>query len=190
MNDIAAQRQSLRRAGLAAREALTPEVHDRCSSRIQQHLAALLLPMSPRRLAFCWPYRAEFDARPLVCELLAAGWQAALPVIDTADTPMVFRTWHADTQMQLDRHGIPFPADGEAILPQLLLLPFNALDRQGYRLGYGAGYFDRTLAVLAPRPLIIGVGFDCGLVDSALPQSHDIPVDCVVTESGLQVFRP
>jgi 5,10-methenyltetrahydrofolate synthetase len=73
-------------------------------------------------------------------------------------------------------------------VPDLILLPFNAIDACGYRLGYGAGYFDRTLAVMQPRPYVIGVGFGVGVVASVYPQSHDIPVNCRVTETGICHF--
>jgi 5,10-methenyltetrahydrofolate synthetase len=90
--------------------------------------------------------------------------------------------------MQDDRYGIPTPIEGEFAVPEVLLIPVNAFDAQGYRLGYGGGFFDRTLAALNPAPLTIGVGFELSRVETIDPQAHDIRLDAIVTEAG--VFRP
>jgi 5,10-methenyltetrahydrofolate synthetase len=98
---------------------------------------------------------------------------------------MIFRRWTPDTEMALDRHGIPIPATGEELRPDVVLLPLVAFDPQGFRLGYGGGYFDRTLAAMVPRPLAIGVGFELGRVADIRPQAHDIPLDATLTEAGI-----
>lgn len=90
--------------------------------------------------------------------------------------------------MATDRHGIHFPTSGAALIPDMLLIPVNAFDRRGFRIGYGSGYFDRTLATLVPPPLSIGVGFELARVATIYPQAHDIPLDAVVTEAGLELF--
>jgi len=186
--DVAALRRDLRRRSLQARESLSAAEHALLSARIEHHLAAELQTQTPGRLAFCWPFRAEFDARPLVTRLLAQGWSACLPVVGDDVGPMHFRAWTPATEMRADRHGIQTPVRGEEVVPDLILLPFNATDACGYRLGYGAGYFDRTLAVMQPRPMVVGVGFSVGLVASVYPQAHDIPVNRRVTDSGICHF--
>jgi 5-formyltetrahydrofolate cyclo-ligase len=183
--DVISLRKALRQQGIAARKALAADAHAALSARIEAHLETLLASHSERTVAFCWPYQAEFDARPLVTRLLARGWQACLPVVGETVDAMQFRAWHPATPMQADKHGILTPQTGAWLHPDLILLPFNALDKQGYRLGYGAGYFDRTLAVLHPRPYVIGVGFALVLAETIWPQPHDIPVDCAITEAGL-----
>ena len=70
-------------------------------------------------------------------------------------------------------------------MPQVLLLPVNASDADHYRIGYGGGFFDRTLACLAPRPLAIGIGFEFQKVASIRPAAHDLPLDAMATESGV-----
>jgi len=186
--DPLALRADIRRRSLEARESLSSAEHALLSACIARNLAAELRQHRPGRLAFCWPYRGEFDARPLVTQLLAQGWQACLPVVGDTPGPMFFRDWTPRTAMFSDRHGIQTPVEGEEVEPDLLLLPFNAIDACGYRLGYGAGYFDRTLAVMEPRPRVIGVGFGVGVVASVYPQAHDIPVNCRVTETGICHF--
>jgi 5-formyltetrahydrofolate cyclo-ligase len=186
--DPIATRNDIRRECLQARESLSTAEHVLLSARIERHLAAELQLHKRGCVGFCWPYRAEFDARPLVRSLLDAGWTACLPVVSDTVGPMFFRAWTPETPMQADRHGIQTPVDGAEVVPDLLLLPFNAIDACGYRLGYGAGYFDRTLAVMEPRPFVIGVGFAVGVVASVYPQPHDIPVNCRVTETGICHF--
>lgn len=186
--DPIAARDGIRRQCLKARESLSTAERVLLSARIERYLAAELQLHPPGCVGFCWPYRAEFDARPLVKRLLGEGWTACLPVVGDTIGPMFFREWTPETPMQADRHGIQTPLQGAEVVPDLLLLPFNAIDACGYRLGYGAGYFDRTLAVMAPRPFVIGVGFAVGVVASVYPQPHDIPVNCRVTETGICHF--
>ena len=117
-------------------------------------------------------------------ELILRGWRACQPVVVAPAAPMHFLAWTPDAPMTADRHGIPIPATAPCAAPDVLLLPLVAFDGEGYRIGYGGGYFDRTLAALRPRPLTIGVGFEVGRVDSVRPQAHDIRLDLIVTEAG------
>ena len=143
------------------------------------------------RVGFCWPIQNEPDLRPLLAEWRAAarpGFAALLPVVVAPATPLAFRAWDERTPLVEDRYGIPYPAEGPFERPEALLIPVNAFDAEGYRLGYGGGFFDRTLAGLEPRPLAIGVGFELARVESIVPGAHDIALDAVVTEAG--IFRP
>lgn len=182
-----ADRAALRRVAIAARESMTAEEHVRASAGIESHLAALLSDRPPSVLGFCWPVRREFDCRPLVARLLSAGWRACLPVAQSPAAAMPFREWTPDAAMAADCYGIPIPAEGECLIPGIVLLPLVAFDCQGYRLGYGGGHFDRTLAALAPRPLAIGIGFERTHIDSIRPEPHDMPLDAIVTEIGVKL---
>jgi 5,10-methenyltetrahydrofolate synthetase len=106
-------------------------------------------------------------------------------VVVAPEAAMIFRLWTPDTPMTADRHGIPIPAGSDTVVPDVVLLPLVAFDPQGYRLGYGGGYFDRTLAAMSPRPLALGVGFEVARVDSVRPQPHDIRLDAIVTEADI-----
>jgi len=183
-HDSAAFRSRLRRERIAARLALPDEEHARASAVIEHHLENLLAARPPQVIAFCWPLRREFDCRPLVGRLLASGWGAAQPVVTAEAAPMVFRPWTPETPMTTDRHGIPIPAGDQTVVPDVVLLPLVAFDAHGYRIGYGGGYFDRTLAVLAPRPFAIGVGFELARVTSVRPEPHDVRLDALVTETA------
>ena len=187
----AVDRATLRREKIAAREALAPERRQGSSLAIENHLAGMLQHCRPRILGFCWPFRGEFDCRPLVLRLLAEGVRSCLPLVTAAGAALEFRAWQPDSEMLTDRYGIHYPAAGELLVPDVLLIPVNAFDAAGYRLGYGGGHFDRTLARLAAqglRPLTIGVGFELARVPSISPTAYDIPLDAVVTEAGVSRF--
>ena len=171
---------------VARRAALPAAEHDALSARIVAHaLAALPLPVVA---AFCWPIKHEPDVRALLADWARAGGRTALPVVVAEGQPLAFREWTPEMPLEPDRYGIPTPTAGEWLRPDLILLPLNGFDAAGYRLGYGGGFFDRTLAALAPRPLAVGVGFEINRVDSIRPEAHDQRLDWIVTENG--AFRP
>lgn len=182
------KRARLRRENIAARTALAPAEHARLSQALEAHLERAFAARTAGIVAFCWPIRAEFDARPLAMRLLAGGWRAAIPTVTELEAPMSFRAWTPETPMGVDPFGIPVPAADVRVLPDVVLLPLVAFDEAGFRLGYGGGYFDRTLAAMVPRPLAWGVGFEAALAPSLHPQTHDIPLDAVITERGIREF--
>ena len=183
----ASLRKSLRETAIATREAVPPARRAAWTRRIETHLAALLETLAPACLGFCWPHRGEPDLRAWVGRWLAAhpGRTATIPAVTEKATPMVFRLWAPGTPMTRDRHGIPIPAHGSETRPEVLLVPVNAFDDKGYRLGYGGGYFDRTLEALTPAPVKVGVGFELARVATTHPQPHDHPMDWIVTEAGI-----
>ncbi|OIP08225.1 MAG: 5-formyltetrahydrofolate cyclo-ligase [Betaproteobacteria bacterium CG2_30_68_42] len=178
-------RGALRARLIAAREGLPPQVRSRSEEAISRGIERLLARLAPRVTGFCWPIRGEFDARALMARRIAAGMRGALPVLVAADAPLEFRAWTPDTPLHTDRHGIRYPAQGAPVHPEVILLPLVGFDAAGFRLGYGGGYFDRTLAALDPRPIAVGAGFELARVASIRPQPHDLPMDWVVTETGL-----
>jgi 5-formyltetrahydrofolate cyclo-ligase len=184
--DSTARRRTLRREMVTRRAALSAIAHAQLSARIVANLLASL--PQPKVVAFCWPIKHEPDVRAIIDWWALHGALAALPVVVTENSPLGFRQWTADTSLAPDRYGIPTPVSGEWMTPDLILLPLNGFDAAGYRLGYGGGYFDRTLAALSPRPLAVGVGFEVNRLDSIQPESHDQQLDWIVTEAG--AFRP
>lgn len=183
-DDLRAFRNALRNRLIAAREALPAGLHAQLSRRIERHLGAIVDALDPAVLAFCWPFRGEFDTRGLVAARLPSGLRACLPVVVDNGRPLEFREWTPHSEMVEDRYGIHVPAQGAVLRPDAILMPLNAFDEAGYRLGYGGGYFDRSLATLAPRPRAIGVGFELARVPSIWPQEYDLPMDFIITEAG------
>ncbi len=137
------------------------------------------------RVAFCWPIRNEYDARHIARTLRGLGALTALPVVVAPKSPLAFREWHPGVELGKGALDIPYPVNSREIVPDAVLLPMNGWDPQGYRLGYGAGFFDRTLASLEKKPVVIGVAYEQARLDTIHPQPWDIPVDYLVTELGV-----
>jgi 5-formyltetrahydrofolate cyclo-ligase len=131
------------------------------------------------------PYKSEITTLPLMAALLRLGWQTALPVVIAPDAPLVFRTWSPGDRLEPGVWDIPVPlAAAPEVLPDLLLVPGLSFDRKGFRLGYGGGFYDRTLAKLrAVKPITaIGVAYHAQIVDEVVRDAFDAPLDYVMTE--------
>ena len=181
--DNTAWRRTLRQRMIALRQALPASAHAEASAAIVEHLFRHFSP--PAIVGFCWPIKQEPDVRAILPRWAPHGTRAALPVVVAENQPLIFRRWTDDTLLENDRYGIPTPTHSPQEHPDLLLIPLNAFDAAGYRIGYGGGYFDRTLSTLTPRPLCIGVGFEINRVDSIQPAPHDQALDVIVTEAGV-----
>mgnify|MGYP001766256612 CR=1 FL=1 len=180
--DNTAWRRAMRREMVARRAALGDGEHAALSGRVLAHLLAALPP--PKVFAFCWPIKHEPDVRAIVEAWGRQGAQAALPVVLAEDAPLAFRGWQPGAELAPDRYGIPTPVAGDFVTPEVILLPLNGFDGDGYRLGYGGGFFDRTLAALSPRPLAVGLGFEINRLPSIRPEVHDQQLDWIISEAG------
>lgn len=130
-----------------------------------------------------WPIKGEPDLRPLMTDLHAAGVTVALPLVETKAAPLTFRHWTPETRMVRGDWNIPVPPpDAQILTPEIALAPLVGWTADGYRLGYGGGYFDRTLAHLDPKPFVIGVGIEAAQLATIYPQPHDIPLNLIITE--------
>ncbi|TYB88547.1 5-formyltetrahydrofolate cyclo-ligase [Oceaniovalibus sp. ACAM 378] len=178
-----ARREELR----VARKTLSVTEHASASDRLAVNLEAILQTRFDgargRILSMYWPIKGEPDLRGLMARLHDAGVMIALPLVETKAAPLVFRRWTPETKMVRGDWNIPVPpANAEVVTPDIALAPLVGWDEQGYRLGYGGGYFDRTLASLDPCPFKIGVGYASAKLSTIFPQPHDIPMDMIVTE--------
>jgi 5,10-methenyltetrahydrofolate synthetase len=189
MNDweqIAAWRKQ-QRAEMIARRMALPEAERAAANRaVTELLIHGFAPLTQQTIGFCWPYQGELDVRPAVEHWLKAGATAALPEILNGD--LQFRAWHPGIQLAEGRYGIPVPQGSAVVTPDVLLMPLNAYDEAGYRLGYGGGYFDRVLAQ-PRRPLAIGIGYEFARLPTIHPQPHDVAVDFIVTEMGIYALE-
>jgi 5-formyltetrahydrofolate cyclo-ligase len=178
-------RRQERRRLLAARMAIGPEQHRRWSRMIEGQLWPLLEKLPGSVVGLYWPVRAEFDARPLAERLREQGRMTALPAVMERGGRLEYRIWDGGTAMAEGIYGIPVPSERRLVDPAIVMAPLLGFDAANYRLGYGGGYFDRTLAALTPRPMAVGAGFEAARLDTVFPRSHDIPMDVVVTEIAL-----
>ncbi|MGI4858470.1 MAG: 5-formyltetrahydrofolate cyclo-ligase [Janthinobacterium lividum] len=156
-------------------------------AQLNQRLARWLDEQDACCLAFYWPTQDEPDLRETIGAWLAHDTRrrATLPVIDDVRGPLAFHRWTPDAPMRAGRYGIAVPAAAEPLAPALLLIPCVGFDADGYRLGYGGGFYDRTLAAARPRPRTLGIALD-GCRVAALPhETHDLPLDRILTETGV-----
>jgi 5-formyltetrahydrofolate cyclo-ligase len=184
VDEVKAWRRVERDRLIAAREGLDAATLELLRQRIDAHLWRSFPGLAAAKLAFCWPIRREYDARRLAQRLRECGAVTALPVVVAPRQPLVFREWHPGVSLASGPLGIPYPVGSDLVVPTAVLVPMNGWDEAGYRLGYGGGFFDRTLASLTKKPVVIGVGYELARMKTIRPQSWDIPMDWVVTERG------
>lgn len=183
--EVMAWRRETRRRLIEARLALPVAERER---RAAQALAALDAAAELTRFAVVglyWPFRGEIDTRPLARRLIAAGTRVGLPVVVARDAPVEFREWRPDAPMTRGVWNIPVPDGTPVVHPACMVVPLVGFDAGGFRLGYGGGYYDRTLAARRPHPWAIGLGFDLGRLETIHPLGHDVPMDGIATESGV-----
>jgi len=178
-------RRERRRERIAERKQLPDADRRGRNAAIDSWLEAGFAPLGGRRVGFCWPFAAEPEPRFAIRRWRAQGSRAALPVVVAPRTPLEFREWWPGAPMASGVYDIPYPVDTPTLELDAVLVPVNGFDEAGYRLGYGGGYFDRTLAALARRPVCIGLGYETARMATIHPQPHDIPFDFIVTEAGI-----
>jgi 5-formyltetrahydrofolate cyclo-ligase len=183
--EVRVWRRSERQRLLALRTGTPPAERRVWGQQIEARLRALLQERPGIILGVYWPFQAELDPRPLIDWLIAAGSAVALPAVVDKKGPLEYRAWRPGEKLVDGVWDIPIPERRRIVVPQAVLAPLVGFDRDCYRLGYGGGYFDRTLAALMPRPWAIGVGFELSRLETIYPQDFDIPMDLIVTEASV-----
>jgi 5-formyltetrahydrofolate cyclo-ligase len=183
---LRAWRRSERQRLLTLRTGVKPTERQQWGQQIERRLRGLLEERRGITLGVYWPFQAEFDPRPVIDWLIAAGSAVALPAVVDKKGPLEYRAWRPGEPLVDGVWNIPTPLKREIVIPHAVLAPLLGFDRKCCRLGYGGGYFDRTLAALSPRPLAIGVGFELSQIETIYPQPFDIPMDLVVTEAEIR----
>ena len=155
-------------------------------SDLARELRGVIADLEPQCLGLYWPQRGEFNAPvALVEDQVARKVPLALPFAQRTPRELHYRLWDGTVPTQIDDCGIPSSA-GSPVVPDVVLVPCVGYTDGGFRLGYGGGYFDRTLAALRPRPKAIGVGFAAQELATIHPQPFDIAMDVIVTEAGVR----
>ena len=189
-SDWRAWRRVRRRSLIEARRALAEADRRERNTMIDAALRQGFGPLAGHDVGFCWPFAAEPEPRFAVRRWRDAGSRVALPVVVAPRTPLEFRQWWPGAPMGEGVYGIPYPVDTPVLHPAAALVPVNGFDDNGFRLGYGGGYFDRTLAAMDPRPVTIALGYETARIPTIHPRSHDIPLDFFVSEAGIVVREP
>jgi 5,10-methenyltetrahydrofolate synthetase len=182
-DEIKTWRKAERGRLIPQRVAIPEQEREAANERIIARLEPIAMA-ADGPVSFYWPFRGEPNLRPLMRRMVAAGRVVALPVVVQPRHPLEFRPWTPGCKMELGVWNIPIPATAERVTPRLLLSPVVGFDPLRYRLGYGGGFYDRTLAALEGARTVIGLGFDSQAIETIHPLPHDIPMDRIVTESG------
>jgi len=178
-------RRQQRGALIARRQAVSQDQRRQWNAAISELIEAGFALLAGMTIGFCWPYQGEYDARFAIRHFRQRGATAALPAVAVKAGPLQFRKWWPGAPMVPGAYDIPVPDGTEPVVPDAAIVPMIGFDEQGYRLGYGGGYFDRTLAATVPQMLAIGVGFEFARLATIHPQPHDTAMDFVVTEAGI-----
>ncbi|HLT92580.1 MAG TPA: 5-formyltetrahydrofolate cyclo-ligase [Woeseiaceae bacterium] len=182
--DIMAWRRAERVRLQEARRALGRAEREASTARIAELLQRNFPELAGAAVGFYWPFKGELDLRGLARTLHEAGSRLSLPVVVQKAAPLEFWHWEPRTRLARGDWGIPVPAERIVEHPTALIVPLLGFDEAGYRLGYGGGYYDRTLAAMEPRPFTVGAGFELGRLKTIFPLEHDIPLDAIATEAG------
>ncbi len=183
-------KKTLRRQLQAERQSLIDR-HQR-AMHLQEVLRVWLMGRDDKAIGAYWPIKGEFDALPALFRWTEADEERCigLPVIDKTTKQLRFQMWFPGCEMEDDAYGIPKPKDTPVFHPTLLLVPCVGYGPEGVRLGYGGGFYDRTLATLAPRPYTVGLAYSFGFLPWLKAEPHDVPLDAVLTEEGVAWQRP
>ncbi|MBC7956077.1 MAG: 5-formyltetrahydrofolate cyclo-ligase [Cytophagales bacterium] len=183
--------RALRDKLIAARQALPDRLE--LAVQLQSVLRTWLVSRRESSIGAYWPIKGEFDPLPALFRWSEGGPEGSprrigLPVVHKATGELRFHVWFPGCPMELDAYDIPKPKDTDEFKPALLLVPCVGYGPEGIRLGYGGGFYDRTLSELQPRPLTIGIGYAHGFLPMLRSEPDDLPLDVVLTEEG-EVWR-
>lgn len=189
--DITAAKKALRKRLIAERLAM-PDRED-CEAQLQEVLRIWLVGRPDISIGAYWPIHGEFDPLPALHRWKEDGElidlpeprSIGLPVIDKLHKTLTFKAWYPGCPMEEDAFQIPKPKDTETLHPTLLFVPCVGYSFGGYRLGYGGGFYDRTLAALRPKPFTVGLGYHIGYVEDFEPEPHDLPLDAILCDNGV-----
>lgn len=182
-------RRALRAQLLAQRMSIAPAEHQALNTRLTGALQDAFPFEGPLVIAAYWPFKGEFDPRFVLRSWRLRGACTALPVVLGKGQPLQFRAWWPGLATVPGVYQLPVPVGSDVVRPDVVLMPPVGFDAQGYRLGYGGGFYDRTLAGLSPQPVKIGVAFGVSSIPTIEPQPHDIPMDFVGTEDGIRAVE-
>jgi len=180
---VASWRREQRTTLILQRAAMTQAERTKAAAVVAEKLDHLITERGSTIIGIYWPIRNEPNLIPWARALARrTGAVLCLPVVVVPKAPLEFWRWQPGDPMRAGIWNIPIPAQRFVQSPDLVLAPLVGFDRESYRLGYGGGYFDRTLASSERRPFTVGVGYDVCSVETIFPQPHDVPMNAILTE--------
>lgn len=183
--EIMAWRKAERQRLIAARLEASSADRAAWSAAISEGLLRAIGSARGLVVSAYWPFRGEPDLRPLMRAVVEQGGTFALPIVVEKGQPLIFRSWREGEPLERGVWNIPVPSGGDSVAPNIAIAPVVGFDPQCYRLGYGGGFFDRTLASFTPQPRVFGVGYSLQALETIHPLPHDIPMDAIITETGI-----
>lgn len=184
--DVMRWRKAERERLIRERLAIPVDRRRTLSEAVATNLEAAIGPLAGLTISAYWPFRGEPDLRAFLAWAAAQGATTALPVVAAKGQPMIFRAWKKGEPLEPGVWNIPIPkAEAAVVVPDVLIAPVVGFDSGCYRLGYGGGFFDRTLAAMTTRRRVFGVGFRQQVIATIYPQWHDVPLDAIVLEDGV-----
>lgn len=191
MSDLQTDKDQLRGRARVARDKAREIGGTEVAESLAKHLMNLVRPRSNgEMIAGYWPIGTEMDVRPAMRDMERLSHPLCLPVVVERDQPLVFRQWGIDDPLEDAAHGTSEPAaDAPQVTPLIMFVPGLAFDAEGFRIGYGLGYYDRTISALRQGPgvLAIGIAYAAQLIEAVPHEDHDQPLDLIVTENGIFV---
>ena len=189
--DKVTEKKALRQALILERLNMPDRLHR--AAALQQVMRIWLIGRPDAVIGAYWPIKGEFDPLPALHRWKEDGElldepqlrRIGLPVVDKVHKTLTFHAWYPGCPMEEDAYGIPKPKDTEVIVPTLLFVPCVGYGPGGYRLGYGGGFYDRTLASLQPKPVTVGLGYSHGWLPELEPEAHDVPLDALLNDEGV-----
>jgi 5,10-methenyltetrahydrofolate synthetase len=189
--DRSEEKKLLRKQLIEQRLNMTDRLHR--ADLLQRVMRIWLVGRADSIIGAYWPIKGEFDPLPALHRWKEDGElldepqmrRIALPVVDKVHQTLKFHAWFPGCPMEEDAFGIPKPKETEIVVPTLLFVPCVGYGMGGNRLGYGGGFYDRTLAQLQPKPYTVGLGFAAGLLPNLEPEPHDVALDGILNELGV-----
>lgn len=178
--DISRWRKAERKRLIEERLTLDADERRNRSDRVASTLDERIGKTRGHIVGIYWPFRGELDLRNWGTTVIERGARIALPVVIEKNQPLEYRIWAPGELLVRGVWNILVPAKGPAVEPDIVIAPLVGFDEARYRLGYGGGFFDRTLAAMARKPLTIGVGYAQSKLATIYPQPHDIPMDEII----------
>ena len=180
--DVARWRKAERKRLIEERLAMSAQERAVRSQRIAAGLDRAVGKVAGRIVSAYWPFRGEPDLRNWSIRVIERGCRIALPVVIEKGRPLEFRIWAPGDPLERGVWNILVPSRGPAVEPDVVIAPLVGFDGENYRLGFGGGFFDRTLASMTKRPFAIGVGYAAARLATIYPQPHDIAMSAIVTD--------